>query len=114
MARTKALIEAELAKEKERSKAFQADAIRAEKAYEAAAEENNRLRDNLMAATREIERWRGYFEGIEDSKPPRMIEEPRDRRGPAMHGEDMPWEINFSSSPMNTYGRERPKPWWNR
>lgn len=110
MARTKALIEAELAEEKKRSKAFQEDAMRAEKAYEREAEENNKLRDKLMEATTALAKWEGYFDGVESTKPPKVstVEEPRESTRPG-GTETMIDYSNCGYSP-----RRAERQWWHR
>lgn len=114
MARTKALIEAELAAEKERSKTFQQDAVRAEKAYERTVEENNQLRNKLMEATTIIAKWEGYFNGIESTKPPKVstVEQPGESTRPS----GVEALIDYAEPGYNTYSsvRQASRQWWHR
>lgn len=94
-------------------KAIRAEHGTLEKAYEQAIDgsrrrqkenerlqgEGNTLRDQLMTATLELERLRGYLAGRRDAEPPRMIPAPQVE--------------NFELRPVQAWRQNAPKPWYH-
>ena len=73
--------------------------------------EVNGLRDKLLSAYLDSERFRGYLDGQADMQPPRMVPEQREPRTPYREANTM----SVFDDRSNHYDRsERRKAWYHR